>query len=244
MQEQYNTRQLLSLGAVIALTPALRLFPTQAASIAGRAGWLAPLAALPLALVWARAMALLLEAMLPGEQLPDLLLRLGGKTLGKPALVVFTAWCLTYAAFVLRSGADRLVGTVYPGARECFLKLREMGFSLYIVSNCQKGYIEDFLHTSGTEDLIDDHICFGDTLKPKSESIRLCVERNSLDWAVYVGDTQGDLDAVIGAQLPCSDAKVPFIFARYGFGSIDESAADLPAIDSLSQLPDLMEAYC
>ena len=116
MHENYNTRQLLSLGAVIALTPALRLFPTQAASIAGRAGWLAPLAALPLALVWARAMALLLEAMLPGEQLPDLLLRLGGKTLGKPALVVFTAWCLTYAAFVLRSGADRLVGTVYPGA--------------------------------------------------------------------------------------------------------------------------------
>ena len=116
MQEQYNTRQLLSLGAVIALTPALRLFPTQAASIAGRAGWLAPLAALPLALVWARAMALLTGTMQPGEQLPDLLLRLGGKRLGKPALALFAAWCLTYAAFVLRSGADRLVGTVYPGA--------------------------------------------------------------------------------------------------------------------------------
>ena len=35
MQEQYNTRQLLSLGAVIALTPALRLFPAQAAQLAG-----------------------------------------------------------------------------------------------------------------------------------------------------------------------------------------------------------------
>ena len=116
MQEQYNTRQLLSLGAVIALTPALRLFPTQAASIAGRAGWLAPLAALPPALVWARAMALLTDTMQPGEQFPDLLLRLGGKRLGKPALALFAAWCLTYAAFVLRSGADRLVGTVYPGA--------------------------------------------------------------------------------------------------------------------------------
>ena len=69
MQEQYNTRQLLSLGAVIALTPALRLFPTQAASIAGRAGWLAPLAALPLALVWARAMALLLDILQPGVKL-------------------------------------------------------------------------------------------------------------------------------------------------------------------------------
>ena len=44
--------------------------------------------------------------------------------------------------------------------------------------------------------------------------------------------------------MPCSDAKVPFIFARYGFGNIDETAADLPAIDSLSQLPDVMEAYC
>ena len=116
MQEQYNTRQLLSLGAVIALTPALRLFPTQAASVAGRAGWLAPLAALPPALVWARAMALLTDTMQPGEQFPDLLLRLGGKRLGKPALALFAAWCLTYAAFVLRSGADRLVGTVYPGA--------------------------------------------------------------------------------------------------------------------------------
>lgn len=135
-------------------------------------------------------------------------------------------------------------GVVYPEVADTLASLSRMGYHLYIVSNCQKGYIEDFLHTSGTEDLIDDHICFGDTLKPKSESIRLCVERNSLDWAVYVGDTQGDLDAVIGAQLPCSDAKVPFIFARYGFGSIDESAADLPAIDSLSQLPDLMEAYC
>lgn len=116
MQENYNARQLLSLGAVIALTPALRLFPARAAVIAGRAGWLAPLMALPLALVWARAMALLLETMQPGEFLPDTLLRLGGRHFGKPALALFAAWCLTYAAFVLRSGADRLVGTVYPGA--------------------------------------------------------------------------------------------------------------------------------
>lgn len=116
MQGQYNTRQLLSLGAVIALGPALRLFPARAAQIAGRAGWLAALLALPLALAWARAMALLLDALRPGEEFPDLLLRLGGKTLGRPALTVLTLWCLAYTAFVLRSGADRLVGTVYPGA--------------------------------------------------------------------------------------------------------------------------------
>ncbi len=116
MHEQYNARQLLSLGAVIALAPALRLFPEQAARLAGRAGWLTPLMALLPSLMWARAIALLLDTMQPGEQLPDLILRLGGKHLGRPALTVFITWCLTYAAFVLRSGADRLVGTVYPGA--------------------------------------------------------------------------------------------------------------------------------
>ena len=116
MHEHYNMRQLLSLGVVIALTPALRLFPAKAAQLAGRAGWLAGLAALPLAVGWAWAMSRLLAEMLPGEQLPDLLLRLGGKRFGRPVLAVFCLWCLLYAGFVLRSGADRLVGTIYPGA--------------------------------------------------------------------------------------------------------------------------------
>ena len=116
MQPQYNTRQLLSLGAVLALTPALRLFPAQAALLAGRAAWLVGIAALPLAVGWAWAMARFLEAMQPGEELPDLLLRLGGKSFGRPALAVLVLWCFVYAGFVLRSGADRLVGTIYPGA--------------------------------------------------------------------------------------------------------------------------------
>ena len=116
MREQYNMRQLLSFGTVIALTPALRLFPAKAAQLAGRAGWLAGLAALPLAVGCAWAMGRLLQELRPGEQLPDLLLRLGGKRFGRSALGVFCLWCLVYAAFVLRSGADRLVGTIYPGA--------------------------------------------------------------------------------------------------------------------------------
>ena len=116
MDRQFNLRQLLSLGAVIALTPALRLFPTQSAKLAGRAGWLAPLMALPLLICWAWAAARFAGLMRPGEQFPALVLRLGGKRLGRPALALLTLWCLVYAAFVLRSGADRLVGTVYPGA--------------------------------------------------------------------------------------------------------------------------------
>ena len=37
------------------------------------------------------------------------------------------------------------------------------------------------------------------------------MERNNLKSPVYVGDTQSDLEA-------CLYAKVPFIWAAYGFG--------------------------
>ena len=112
MGQEIAKRQLFSLGAVIALAPALRLFPTGTAQLAGRAAWITPLLALPLLLGWAKALSLLLAERRGGEQLPDLLLRLGGRA----ALVPLTVWALVYTAFVLRSGADRLVGTVYAGA--------------------------------------------------------------------------------------------------------------------------------
>ena len=115
MDRQFNLRQLLSLGTVISLSPMLRLFPAQAAALAGRAGWLTPLAALPPLLGWVWAAGRMEALRRPGEYLPDLLLRLGGR-LGRAALALFTLWTALYAGFVLRTGADRLVGTIYPGA--------------------------------------------------------------------------------------------------------------------------------
>ena len=89
--------------------------------------------------------------------------------------------------------------------------LRDQGYHLYIVSNCQDGYIEDFISWSGCQDLIEDIEDYGRTGKGKADNIRLLMERNALDCAVYVGDTQGDLDSA-------SAAGIPFIFASYGFG--------------------------
>lgn len=121
-------------------------------------------------------------------------------------------------------------GKVYPGVADTLRRLSEGGIHLYIVSNCQKGYIEDFIHATGTEDIIEDHVCFGDTGRSKDFSIRLCMERNELAQAVYVGDTQGDLDA-------CRAAGVPFIYAAYGFGQVDAEAEKVPRIDSFDELP-------
>ena len=63
---------------------------------------------------------------------------------------------------------------------------------------------------------IKDSECFGVTGLNKDENIKLIVNRNNLKYPVYVGDTQGDF-------LACESSGVPFIFAGYGFGSVDES---------------------
>ena len=73
--------------------------------------------------------------------------------------------------------------------------LKRDGYHLSIVSNCQKGYIEAFLDHYDLWELVEDIECYGNNLRQKGENIRLVVERNRLDEAVYVGDIQGDYDA-------------------------------------------------
>lgn len=100
---------------------------------------------------------------------------------------------------------------------------------LFIVSNCADGYIQSFLKAHDTAKYIRDFECIGRTGKPKSENIRLIVERNGLQSPVYVGDTQWDCDAATAAG-------VPFIFAAYGFGHVENT----PAIASIDELPKLV----
>ncbi|MCQ2532683.1 MAG: HAD family hydrolase [Saccharofermentans sp.] len=122
-------------------------------------------------------------------------------------------------------------GLLYPEVIETLEKLRDMGYYLYIVSNCQAGYIEAFLKyfeiDYGTDDnLISDIECYGNNFLSKGENIALCAKRNNLDKAVYVGDIQSDYDSTCEAGLP-------FIHAAYGFGTIN---ADVPAIKTFSEL--------
>ena len=119
-------------------------------------------------------------------------------------------------------------GGIYPGVKEAMQKLREDGWHLYIVSNCQEGYIENFIRQSGTEELIEDLENFGRTRKEKYENIIDLVRRNELDLAIYVGDTEGD-------RVSARKAGVLFIHAAYGFGKVEEADG---SVDSLMELPD------
>ena len=119
-------------------------------------------------------------------------------------------------------------GVLYPDVAQTLESLSQKT-DLYIVSNCQCGYIEVFLKTMGLEKYIKDFLCFGQTQVPKNESIRLLMKRNHLQDVVYVGDTSGDFDA-------CQKADVPFIYASYGFGDIPDPPRQIGAIGELPAL--------
>lgn len=118
-------------------------------------------------------------------------------------------------------------GILYPGVEET-LKALSKNYRLYIVSNCQKGYIEAFLDYYGFWEYFEDIECFGNNSMNKGYNIGLVVNRNHLDDAVYVGDIQGDYDS-------SKEAGVKFIHAAYGFGTI---ADDVPKICAFSELPE------
>ena len=53
-------------------------------------------------------------------------------------------------------------------------------YPLFIVSNCQQGYIEVLLRTCSLEPFIKDHLCFGETQTSKGQTILTLMKRNGL----------------------------------------------------------------
>lgn len=116
-------------------------------------------------------------------------------------------------------------GQLYDRLEEV-LKSLSKTHRLFIVSNCQGGYIESFLEFYGLDEYFEDFECPGNTGLEKSENIRLVVERNQLQSPIYVGDTVGD-------QLAAQANGIPFLFANYGFGDVQEAEMVLQALSDL-----------
>ena len=111
------------------------------------------------------------------------------------------------------------------------LKALSKDHNLFIVSNCQDGYIELVIKKTGLTGLIKDFECFGKTNLQKDENIRLIMERNGLDPSetVYIGDTFGDFTAT-------HKAGIKFVFAQYGFGEVDAPDYKIENIGQLLSL--------
>lgn len=116
-------------------------------------------------------------------------------------------------------------GILYPGVKETLEELSK-DYLLYIVSNCQKGYIEAFLEGTGLSPLFNGQLCYGDTLRPKGETICILLAKEGIAQAVYVGDTDGDAKAAHFAHLP-------FVHASYGFGETEEKEGSVSRFEEL-----------
>lgn len=122
--------------------------------------------------------------------------------------LIHKCWSLEISFLEKNGGA--LYGNV-----EAVLAELSQKYKLYIVSNCQDGYIEVFYKYHKLDQYFLDYENPGRTSLSKGENINLVIERNGLSKPVYVGDTEGDL-------LAAKFAGIPFIYAEYGFGEASE----------------------
>ncbi len=102
-------------------------------------------------------------------------------------------------------------------------------YPLMIVSNCQAGYIEVFRSTSGLDACFRDHECWGNTGKSKAENLAAIMARNHAPAPIFIGDTEGD-------QQAARENGVPFVHARYGFGTVSGADAVIDSFDQLLSL--------
>ena len=86
-----------------------------------------------------------------------------------------------------------------------------------------------FLETMGFEKYFKDMENPGRTGLSKAGNIKLIIERNNLSAPVYVGDTIGDCRST-------REAGIPFVYAAYGFGDVEDYDYRLEDISDLKKL--------
>lgn len=134
---------------------------------------------------------------------------------------------------VLKAEIDYLSknpGKIYPNEDEVLSLLKEK-YDLFIVSNCDKGYIENYLNACQKTQYFTDHVCVGDTSLDKWQNILYLKKKYQIDEIIYIGDTLKD-------KIEANKANVKFIHANYGFGKIDNEENE---INSLYELIPLVE---
>lgn len=151
---------------------------------------------------------------------------------------------------------DKSEGTATDSFRAEASHLLPPGIPCFIVSNCQAGYIEQFLRLTGLGCYITAHLCPGDTDKLKSYNIYRIASDYHLQNPLYIGDIQADFDATreadhllkedarkLSTGLPADssraipDPSIRFIWASYGFGKVERPDV---AIRSIAELTDIV----
>ena len=117
-------------------------------------------------------------------------------------------------------------GILYPDVLDGLHQLSTK-YKLFMLSNCQKGSIGDFMKFTNTEDLFIDYFEHGANHQPKHVNIHTLMDKYDLKYPVYVGDTDSD-------RKQCDTAKIPYVFVSYGFGTTDQFALKFDSFKDLT----------
>ena len=116
----------------------------------------------------------------------------------------------------------------YPKVIETVKALSRM-YRLFIVSNCEAGYPQRCMEALGVSDCFRGTLCYGQTGTSKGQTILSLMKEHNIQNCAYIGDTQGDYEATL-------EANVPFIWAAYGLGSPVGFDAKIESIDELLKM--------
>lgn len=107
-------------------------------------------------------------------------------------------------------------GDIYPGVNELSLEMVHQ-VPLGIVSNCQEGYIENFLNQAKELSLVG-FKSHGHTGLPKHQNIADLCQENDWNKVVYLGDTLSDFKSCAWVNQE-TEICVKFHLATWGFGA-------------------------
>ena len=125
---------------------------------------------------------------------------------------------------------SRTPGSKYPFEDEVLGRLSAK-YPLYIVSNSDKGYIENYISCYHMEKYFKGHVCAGDTGLAKWQNILYLKKKKGIDEVIYLGDTMKD-------KIESEKAGATFIHAAYGFGTIKDTTY---AIHSMKELEGIVD---
>ena len=114
MKINRDRRQLMALIFVSSLAPAVRLMPKFNTQTAGSAGWISPVLALPFLVLYVWFLSAFLAERRSGEGLGEMIMRTNGRAFGSVVLGGTAAFLIFCCGFILRSGAERFICTIYP----------------------------------------------------------------------------------------------------------------------------------
>ncbi|AEE15826.1 HAD family hydrolase [Treponema brennaborense] len=127
-------------------------------------------------------------------------------------------------------------GTLYAGVPETLERLSK-SYRLFIVSNCQDGYIQTFLNVHGLGGLFEGFESWGRTGLSKGENNLLVIKRFGLKRPVYVGDAAVD-------EQSAAAAGIPFVYAAYGFGTVGSFNASISSFPEIERTLQRLNGHC